>query len=581
LSTTLVKGQNMPLTTGNVTVTVEVAHPADLSALLVTASGKVRSDADFIFFNQPNGPGVTCRQPSAGQPWRVDLDLARVPADVEKVRVVTSLEGDGTRFGRFAPPTAKVSDASGTVLATFVMTGLDAESIVVAVEAYRRAGQWKLRAVGQGYAGGLADLVTDHGVTVDDPGPAAAPAAPQRPALPVHMSPPSGPVPTPPAPPVAPPQAPQYPPTAPMPTVASGPPAPHSAPPASGPPQAPGYPPQAPGVPPQAPTTGPIPTGPGPAGQYPPGYAPQSGPPTGQVPTAPMPTAPGQFPPPQAPGYPPQAPGYPPQAPGVPPQAPGYPPQAPGYPPQAPTTGQFPSAPPAGPPPGQMPSAPGQFPPPQAPGMPPQAPGAAPQQPAAPENVTPGRPVSLQKGQRISLSKQDGSQLTLVRMGLGWDPIKKRGLFGSREIEVDLDASAVMFADHQPVDIAFFNHLRSNDGSIVHTGDNRTGAGDGDDESIMVELPRVPAHVTTIFFVVTSYEGHTFQQIENAFCRLVDETTRGELARYTLSGGAPYTAMVMAKVYRDGATWKMQAVGEGAQGRTALDLVPHLVRLTY
>jgi len=166
-------------------------------------------------------------------------------------------------------------------------------------------------------------------------------------------------------------------------------------------------------------------------------------------------------------------------------------------------------------------------------------------------------------------------------MGLGWDPIKKRGLFGSREQEIDLDASAVLFADHQPVDIAFFNHLRSNDGSVMHTGDNRTGAGDGDDESIMVELSRVPAHVNTIFFVVTSYEGQTFQQIENAFCRLVDESTRGELARYTLSGGAPYTAMVMAKVYRDGGAWKMQAIGEGAQGRTALDLVPHLVRLTH
>jgi stress response protein SCP2 len=193
----------------------------------------------------------------------------------------------------------------------------------------------------------------------------------------------------------------------------------------------------------------------------------------------------------------------------------------------------------------------------------------------------PGRPVNLTKGQRISLQKSDGSQLTLVRMGLGWDPIKKRGLFGSRDQEIDLDASAVLFADHQPVDIAFFNHLRSNDGSVMHTGDNRTGAGDGDDESIMVELARVPAHVNVIFFVVTSYEGQTFQQIQNAFCRLVDESTRAELARYTLSGGAPYTAMIMAKVYRDGGAWKMQAIGEGAQGRTALDLVPHLVRLTH
>jgi stress response protein SCP2 len=187
--------------------------------------------------------------------------------------------------------------------------------------------------------------------------------------------------------------------------------------------------------------------------------------------------------------------------------------------------------------------------------------------------------VSLQKGQGVSLQKQDGSQLSLVRMGVGWDPIKKRGLFGSRELEVDLDASAVLFADQQPVDVAFFNHLRSNDGSVTHTGDNRTGHGDGDDESIMVDLPRVPAHVNTIFLTVTSYEGHTFEQVENAFCRLVDETNGQELARYTLSGGYPAQAMVMVKLVRHGNGWGMQAIGEAAAGRTALDLVPTLQRL--
>ena len=192
--------------------------------------------------------------------------------------------------------------------------------------------------------------------------------------------------------------------------------------------------------------------------------------------------------------------------------------------------------------------------------------------------------VNLQKGQKISLSKEGGGALTRVTMGLGWDAIKTKGFlgFGAKTESVDLDASVVMFDEsNRPVDVVWFRQLKSKDGSVQHTGDNRTGAGDGDDESIMVELSRVPAHVNTIFFVVTSYEGQTFQQIENAFCRLVDESTRGELARYTLSGGAPYTAMVMAKVYRDGGAWKMQAIGEGAQGRTALDLVPHLVRLTH
>ncbi|MFB6398642.1 TerD family protein, partial [Polymorphospora sp. 2-325] len=229
------------------------------------------------------------------------------------------------------------------------------------------------------------------------------------------------------------------------------------------------------------------------------------------------------------------------------------------------------------PPPPPAPPAP-QPPAPQPPAPPaPQPPAAA---PISMEKTLgrPGAPVSLSKGERVSLRKENGVQLTLVRMGLGWDPIKRRGLFGSREIDVDLDASAILFADQQPVDIAFYNQLRSKDGSIAHTGDNRTGDGDGDDESIIVDLARVPAHVTTVLFVVTSYQGHTFEQVEAAFCRLVDETTRQELARYTLSGGVGTTGMVMAKVYREGGVWKMMAIGEPVQGRQPLELIPMLGR---
>ncbi|NYI07185.1 TerD family protein [Allostreptomyces psammosilenae] len=182
--------------------------------------------------------------------------------------------------------------------------------------------------------------------------------------------------------------------------------------------------------------------------------------------------------------------------------------------------------------------------------------------------------VNLTKGQRISLAKSDGGALNVVRMGLGWDAVKRRGLFGRREQEIDLDASAVLFADQQPVDVVFFQHLTSNDGSIRHTGDNRTGVGDGDDESILVDLPRVPAHVNQIFFVVNSFTGQTFQEVENAFCRLVDESTGQELARYTLTGGGPQTAQIMAKVYRHGNEWKMAAIGEPAHGRTFQDLMP-------
>jgi stress response protein SCP2 len=186
--------------------------------------------------------------------------------------------------------------------------------------------------------------------------------------------------------------------------------------------------------------------------------------------------------------------------------------------------------------------------------------------------------VSLSKGQKVTLTKDGGVRLTLIRMGLGWDPIRKRSLFGSREVDIDLDASALLFADRQPVDIAFYNQLTTKDGSVVHTGDNRTGEGEGDDETMMVDLTRVPAHITTIMFVVTSYEGQTFEQVTNAFCRLVDHTTGTELARYTLAGGMPFTAMAMAKVYREGGAWKLQAIGEGMSARTPTETVPHLAR---
>lgn len=189
-----------------------------------------------------------------------------------------------------------------------------------------------------------------------------------------------------------------------------------------------------------------------------------------------------------------------------------------------------------------------------------------------------GRSVNLLKGQRVSLHKEDGVALTTVRMGLGWDAIKKRSMFGLREADIDLDASAVMFAGQQPLDVVFFNNLRSKDGSVQHLGDNRTGDGDGDDESIAVDLTRVPANVTAVVFIVTSYEGQTLEQVANAFCRLVDDTSGGEMARYTLGAGGAFTGTVMAKVFRESGSWKMQAIGEGMQARTPIDAVPQLVR---
>jgi len=181
--------------------------------------------------------------------------------------------------------------------------------------------------------------------------------------------------------------------------------------------------------------------------------------------------------------------------------------------------------------------------------------------------------VNMTKGQRISLDKP-GGQLTLVRMGLGWDAVKKRGLFGSREQEIDLDASVVLLAGDQLVDAVYFGKLTSDDGSVRHTGDNLTGAGDGDDESIIVDLTRVPVHVTSLIFTVSSFQGQDFNQIANAFCRLVDETNGTEMARYELSGGGQHTGNVMAKLYRHQGGWKLNAIGEPTSGRTLRDLLP-------
>ncbi|MFC8665899.1 TerD family protein [Streptomyces sp. NPDC057199] len=188
--------------------------------------------------------------------------------------------------------------------------------------------------------------------------------------------------------------------------------------------------------------------------------------------------------------------------------------------------------------------------------------------------------VNMTKGQQISLSKADGSALNAVRMGLGWQAAPRKGFLAKLTGggEIDLDASAVLFAAGQPVDVVFFQHLVSDDGSVRHTGDNLTGGAGagGDDEAVLVDLSRVPAQVDQIVFTVNSFTGQTFAEVQNAFCRLVDETTGAELARYTLTGGGKHTAQIMAKVQRTSGGWQMKAIGEPATGRTFQDLLPSI-----
>lgn len=185
--------------------------------------------------------------------------------------------------------------------------------------------------------------------------------------------------------------------------------------------------------------------------------------------------------------------------------------------------------------------------------------------------------ISLAKGQKISLEKEAGGKLRTVVMGLGWDAREKKGFlgFGSSAPEIDLDASCLLFDEQgELVDNCWWQQLSSEDGSVQHTGDNRTGAGEGDDEQIIVNLDSVPPQVQTLLFTVNSFTGVTFNEIENAFCRIFNQSTGQEIARYELSCNGNHTAMIMAKVYRHKGEWKMHAIGENAHGSTFEDLLP-------
>ena len=187
--------------------------------------------------------------------------------------------------------------------------------------------------------------------------------------------------------------------------------------------------------------------------------------------------------------------------------------------------------------------------------------------------------INLQKGQKISLDKEAGVALTRITMGLGWDAVKAKGLFGfgGKTQTIDLDASCVLFDENKKaVDFVWFRQLKSKDGSIMHTGDNRTGAGDGDDEQIVVDLSKVPANIAALVFTVNSFTGQSFAQVENAYCRIINASNEQEVAKYNLSVQGAHTAQIMARLYRHNGEWKMHAIGENGSGRTFDDLMPQI-----
>lgn len=400
--TAMTPGSNIPLSA--VRVAVDVAAPVrlDVSGLLLTADGKVRSDDDFIFYNQPSGPGVTYRAGGGSAPDAIVVDTTAVPPGIEKIIVTASPDAAGQTF-QGVEPTATVRNADdGTALATFTPPQLGGETALVVIEVYRRNGAWKARAVGQGYANGLAGIATDFGVSVEEP------AAPPVPAAAAPVAPAAAPV------------------------------DPRIAPPA----------------------------------------------------------------------------------------------------PAAPAAPAAPPAPPAAPPLG-----------------------------AGKINLDKGR-VNLQKNQTVSLVKGGAPLLSQVKMGLGWEP-------AFRGKDIDLDASVIAYGPNRNhLDSCYFGKLSILNGAIKHSGDNLTGEGAGDDETIVVDLGRIPAEATGLVFTVNSFTGQKFNEVAKAYCRLIDAATGEELVRFDLTGAEPQTGVMMAKLIKQfTGEWEMTAMGEFVKSRTVRGMV--------
>ncbi|ORM25160.1 stress-induced protein [Williamsia sp. 1135] len=371
-------GANTPITSSEFRIEVSASgRHLDVSALLLTPAGKVRSDADLIFFNAPIGPGVRHVPGTASSPDAVVIAPASLPTSIDKVVITASLDPPTTTFTGVNPVAELVDIASGDRQVAFTPANLSAETALVVFEVYRRGADWKVRAVGQGYANGLAGIATDFGITIDD-----------EPAAPPPVVPPPAPAATPPAP--------------------AGPPAP--------------------------------------AADYRP-------------------------------------------------------------------------------------------------------------------NLDKGR-VVLRKQQSVLLTKFGKPLQNKVQMGLGWDPAPGRA-------RIDLDASCIAFdAARKVVATCWFLKLSILDGAVAHSGDNLTGAGEGDDEMITVDLGRLPAEVVGLVFTVNSFSGQKFTDVQRAFCRLVDAGTREEMVRFELSDSNPSTGVLMCKMVREPSGWVMTALGQYADGKT-------------
>ena len=179
--------------------------------------------------------------------------------------------------------------------------------------------------------------------------------------------------------------------------------------------------------------------------------------------------------------------------------------------------------------------------------------------------------ISLQKGQKVSLSK-DNAGLSKIIVGLGWDEVQQpRGFFSLKPAAIDCDASAIMLKNGKLVDkgdLVYFGNLNHRTRTVQHMGDNLTGAGDGDDEQIVIDLARIPQEYDRIVIVVNIYQAvqrrQHFGMIQNAFIRLVDTRNNKEMCKYNLTDNySGMTAMIFGEVYRHNGEWKFNAIGQG------------------
>lgn len=189
--------------------------------------------------------------------------------------------------------------------------------------------------------------------------------------------------------------------------------------------------------------------------------------------------------------------------------------------------------------------------------------------------------INLQKGQKVSLSKESAG-LSRIVVGLGWDEVQqKRGFFAPKPQDIDCDASAILLQGGKLInkdDVVYFGNLRHRTGAVMHMGDNLTGAGDGDDEQITIDLASVPQNYDRIVIVVTIYEAlqrrQQFGMIQNAFIRLVDARNNTEICKYNLSENyTGLTAMIFGEVYRHNGEWKFSAIGQGTNDPGLGDLI--------